>query len=69
MLHPRETIIDHTKSSRGAGGGTININLTGVSGDDAIRRAVQQGVTQGLAAYDRSLPSRVRQISGDPRAI
>jgi hypothetical protein len=69
MLHPRETIIDHTKSSRGAGGATININLTGVSGDDAVRRAVQQGVTQGLAAYDRGLPSRVRQISGDPRAI
>ena len=68
MVHPNELIIPE-KMMAGMGGGTININLTGVSGDDAVRRAVQQGVTQGLAAYDRSLPSRVRQISGDPRAI
>jgi hypothetical protein len=46
---------------------TINVNVTGTSGDEAIARAVARGVSAGIAAYDRQLPGRVRQINRDPR--
>lgn len=66
MLHPQETILDHTK---GQGGGpvSINVNVAGARGNAEIEDMVASGVRLGLAQYDRSLPRRVKQISGDPR--
>lgn len=56
----------------GAGGGgsremAINVNVAGARGNSEIAAMVQEGVRQGLAAYDQALPSRVARISGDPR--
>ena len=66
MLHPQETVTDHTKGGSGEAM-TITVNVTGTSGDEAIAQAVARGVSAGIAAYDRQLPGRVRQINRDPR--
>jgi len=66
ILHPNETVIDHTKG----GGGQpmhITVQVDGASGDDHIVSLVQQGVRAGLGEYDRALPDRVRQVNNDPR--
>ena len=66
ILHPNETVIDHTK---GGGERQITVRLA-LSGD--IDARIAQGA-QGVAVevvreYDRSaLPGRVQQISRDPR--
>ncbi len=54
----------------GAGGGamSINVNVTGANGDQHVIALVQEGVSRGLSAFDQQLPSRVKQISKDPRA-
>lgn len=41
----------------------ITVNVTGASGDDHVIALVHQGVRQGLAAYDRALPGRVRGLN------
>jgi hypothetical protein len=50
------------------GSGTINVNVTGANGDQHVIALVQEGVSRGLSAFDQQLPSRVKQISNDPRA-
>lgn len=58
------------KALRGAGGGamTINVNVSGARGNTEIQQMVSSGVQQGIAAYDKhALPTRVKQISDDPR--
>lgn len=62
ILHPNETVIDHTKGQSG-GPMAITVNVTGASGDDHVIALVHQGVRQGLAAYDRALPGRVRGLN------
>jgi hypothetical protein len=76
MLHPNETVIDHTRGRAGAasGGGTasvnINVNVTGARGNSEVQEMVQRGVRQGLQEYDRkALPRRVQEINSDPRRI
>jgi hypothetical protein len=73
MLHPQETVIDHTKGQGVATSGgavEINVNVSGARGNSEISDMVQNGVRTGLAEYDRSvLPRRVGQISSDPRRI
>jgi len=63
ILHPRETVVDHTQ---GGGGGTQRIDVrVYVDEDGQWQGRVEQiagDVTQrGLAAYDRQLPGRVQQ--------
>jgi hypothetical protein len=68
ILHPNETVIDHTRGgSTGGGSVTINVNVSGASGDRHIIDLVSQGVTAGLRASDAALPGRVRQIVANPR--
>ncbi|MFG6550293.1 hypothetical protein ACGYLV_14630 [Sulfitobacter sp. M21595] len=76
MMHPKESVIDHTKSSggtaSGGGGGSVNIHVSvsGARGNSEISEMVQAGVRQGLQHYDRSvLPRSVKQINSDPRRI
>ncbi|WP_392338862.1 tape measure protein [Loktanella salsilacus] len=54
----------------GAGGGamSINVNVSGANGDQHVIALVQEGVSRGLSVFDQQLPSRVKQISNDPRA-
>jgi hypothetical protein len=61
MLHPRETVTDHTKGQTTGGSVVYNIDARGAEA------GVEQKILQALQAYDRQLPSRVRQINADPR--
>jgi hypothetical protein len=45
----------------------INVNVVGARGNTEIEQMVASGVTQGLATYDKRLPSRVKQINNNPR--
>ena len=69
MLHPNETIIPD--SMMGSMGGQVEVV---VRVDNGNIRAEIEHVSAGMAAravsqYDNRLPSRVRQIRADPRAI
>ena len=72
MLHPRETVVDHTKStssrpSNSPAQVTIAVSVTGAKGNSEIREMVDAGVRQALSAYDKHLPNRVREIDASPR--
>lgn len=74
MLHPNESVIDHTKGqsapAQGGGGLAISIQVNGARGNAEITDMVERGVRQGLQEYDRSvLPRSVAQINRDPRRI
>ncbi len=75
MVHPNDSIIDHTKNQgAAAASGTssmaININVSGARGNSEISDMVRQGVSQGLQQYDRAvLPRSVAKINKDPRRI
>lgn len=76
MVHPNESVIDHTKGQAapagGSGGGAvqINVNVSGARGNSEISEMVQAGVRQGLEHYDRSvLPRSVQKVKRDPRRI
>ena len=65
------TVVPHDLSRRmvdgAAGGMAITVNVQGANGDRQIEAMVMQGVSAGLAQYDRALPTRVQQIQGQPR--
>ncbi|SDW78366.1 hypothetical protein [Roseicitreum antarcticum] len=73
MMHPNETVIDHTKGQSLGGSGQLTITL------DPGLRAEMQGEMQGIAIqytsaaiqqYDaQALPQRMQQIGNDPRRI
>lgn len=45
----------------------INVNVEGANGDRHVIALVQQGVSEGLSQYDRTLPGRLSQINSNPR--
>ncbi len=59
ILHPRETVVDHTKASGGGQGVAITVQIDGANGDDHVRNLVAQGVERGLKEYDRTMPARL----------
>lgn len=77
MVHPQESVIDHTKgrssapaSAASGGDVNINVNVSGARGNAEISDMVQKGVTAGLRQYDAAvLPRRIRQVSNDPRKV
>lgn len=75
MVHPNETVIDHTRGQKiaarsGAQSVQIMIDVTGARGNAEIEEMVQTGVARGLKEYDRTvLPGSVRKINGDPRRL
>lgn len=74
MVHPNESVIDHTKGQRAPSGGggalSISVSVSGARGNSEITDMVHQGVRQGLQEYDRTvLPRSVAQIQKDPRRI
>lgn len=57
ILHPQETVIDHTKGQRASvgrsGGETFNIYVSGARGNSEIREMVSEGINQARAALQR----------------
>lgn len=74
MLHPNETVIDHTRGGRsgGGGGGVVRVMIEEAPGFATRVRTEAQGVAistmqAGLAEYDsKVLPSSMARVSGDP---
>lgn len=69
VLHPNETVIDHT---RGQSGGSRDVRVT-VSVDQNgnlqafVDRRAEGKVQQGIASYDKAIPMRVQQTRVNPR--
>jgi len=68
LMHPRETVTDHTKGRPGQGGGVFRIEIV----ENPMFAATVQSQAQGAAvdvvkSYDGHLPDRVAQISKDRR--
>lgn len=76
ILHPNETVIDHTRGG-GSGGGSVHVTVS--VGRDGSIMPVIESVAGNVAAnvtrsaiqqYDRSiLPQSVRRVQADPRRI
>lgn len=66
MMHPNETVRDHSRG--GDGTTTINVNVEGANGDQHVIALVRQGVEAGLDQHDRHvLPGKVKHIIQNPR--
>lgn len=74
MLHPNETVIDHTRGGgrAGGGGGVVRVMIEEAPGFAARVRTEAQGVAistvqAGLAEYDsKVLPSSMARVGNDP---
>lgn len=51
VLHPNETVVDHSRGQRLAGGPTIIVNVNGTNAPD-VRRAAGQGAREALSAFN-----------------
>ena len=63
MLHPQETVIDHSKG-QSAGGGSVDVNVLVSVDDDGKITAL---VRQSEARQAKALPDAVRKINANPR--
>ena len=70
MMHPNETVIDHTKRQSGAPA-RVDVRVS-VDDNGNLRAFVQREsarvTTQAMGAMNRALPDRMQQISRDPMA-
>ena len=57
ILHPNETVIDHTRGQR-MGGGTVTlvVDVRGANGNTEIQQMVAAGVSQGMDQVRREVP-------------
>ncbi len=71
LLHPNETVIDHTKSGGASAGGQVSVVVRMEGGNLVpVIESVSGGVTaKAMASYDRQLPGRVRSINSDRRRL
>lgn len=72
VMHPRETVIDHTKGGRGGGGQAVQVAVSVTVDDDGkikayVRDSSARAVQAGLSQYDAGMPRRVAGITNDPR--
>ena len=67
MLHPNETVVDHTKGQGGASKLHITTGVA-VDGQGSITSYVKSVVQDGIEIFNEALPQRVQQINADPRA-
>lgn len=68
MLHPQETVIDHTKGQ--VAGGATNVHVTvGIdqSGNLYVREIAQQEAARMGQAVSASIPARIQQYQAQPR--
>jgi hypothetical protein len=70
LLHPNETVIDHSKGG-GAAGGQVSVVVRMEGGNLVpVIESVSGGVTaRALSSYDRNLNGRIRQANSDRRAL
>lgn len=57
MLHPQETVVDHSKGQGMAA--NMNININGAMGNSEIYSMVKEGIGAALDKYDASFDNRV----------
>ncbi|MCG7626056.1 hypothetical protein [Epibacterium sp. Ofav1-8] len=77
MIHPQESVIDHTKGQRApvssaasSGRPQLTVNVYGANTDAQIRDMARQGAQEVVQHYDRQvLPRSVAAIQNDPRRI
>lgn len=71
ILHPNETVIDHTRPQAASSGGVISIAVTASSDFEAMVTENSTGAAvQVVSQYDQStLPGRIGQRNADPRRI
>jgi uncharacterized protein YoxC len=64
MLHPRETVVDHTQG--GGRGGTTNVYNIDARGAQA---GVAEQIAKAIESYDRSKYANIRAVNGDRRRV
>jgi hypothetical protein len=70
IMHPKETVTDHTRGGDRNGGVVINVTVNGATGNSEIMEMVNRGVSTGLQYYDaKVLPSSVKRVSMNPRRV
>lgn len=55
VMHPRETVTDHTKPNQSGGIMTINVNISGVRDGRDIRQSADQAAMKLMAAGQRAM--------------
>lgn len=60
MMHPKETVTDHTKNQTTGGGAPVfNINVPGATGNSEIRQMVRLGMQEAIRQSGANVPSIV----------
>jgi hypothetical protein len=72
VMHPRETVIDHTKGGGGGDGQNVNVSVSVTVDDEGriqayVRDSSVRAVQAGISRYDAGMPQRVAAIGNDPR--
>ncbi len=70
ILHPNETVVDHTRGQKLRGGGgapVVNIVVNGARGNMEIQDMVQKGVAAGMRETQRQAPDQMAKVQSDPR--
>jgi len=52
VMHPRETVVDHTRGQSAGGGHTVIVNVYGSNNAPDVRRAAGQGAREALALLE-----------------
>jgi hypothetical protein len=70
MMHPRETVVDHTKANSGGGGQNVVINQSfnfAANGDDSVKKLIAQAAPQ-IAQMTKSSLLNDRRRGGATKA-
>jgi len=71
MMHPRETIVDHTKPNSGSGGDNVVINQSfnfQANGDDSVKKIIAQAAPQ-IAQMTKNSMLNDRRRGGTTKAV
>lgn len=70
ILHPNETVVDHTRGQSSGGSADVNVTVS-VDQNGNLQAFVDNRAAnisrQAVASYDKAMPSRVQQINANPR--
>jgi hypothetical protein len=70
LLHPNETVIDHTQGGSAPGGQvSVVVRMEGGNLVPVIESVSGNVTAKAMASYDRQLPGRVRSINTDRRRL
>ena len=71
MMHPRETVVDHTKANSGSGGDNVVINQSfnfQANGDDSVKKIIAQAAPQ-IAQMTKNSMLNDRRRGGTTKAV